>query len=361
MANFDGITKKIPGFVSVVISLAVFLVLCFLKSKIGRERRADGPVSNKNCVIIFIQESCHHCHELKKFCESIDMSKYSIGFYDIADRKNFNLFLKHIRLHKAPISQIGTPAIFSDIGYMVGFDRSNGDDAKFQELLDNSKFSKYVEKTKGKAKAEKLSLKFVSLTVLREIFGFNNFYIFMFLYLILVLCNFNKNLIITCCYFGFSIIIDFLLLTKNIDIFLLDRAAGVLLLSIGYFCLLFAASRILEEVNYPKNFRTRTRGPIPAPILFAVSLLTILANFIKFLNPSNNWQKYELVLDENIANFFLYHSYALFSTFFYSIVNISITSAVLIIFVRHKDSYINNLTIVEGLLLLVIGIFIIFI
>ncbi|MDR2077808.1 MAG: hypothetical protein LBP39_02465 [Rickettsiales bacterium] len=359
--NFRKFAEKTPGFLSIVVSLAVFMALYFFKSRINAKKYVFEPDPEDNCIVIFTQESCHHCQELKKFCENIDMSKYNIGFYDIADKKNFNLFLKHIRLHRAPISQIGTPAIFSNIGYMIGFDRNNGDDVKFQEFLDNSEFNRCVEKRKNDTTPKELSLKFVSSIVIKEIFSFNNFYTFIFLYIILMLAGFSKNLIIIFSYFGLLMIADFMFLSKHIDVLLFDGTISILALAIGYFCLLFATNRLLKA-NYGRNQRVaRIKDPIPLPILFIISLLTILSSSVKFLKLSDNWQKYGIVLNRQNSKIFLYYFYIIFSVFFYSTLNISIVLAVYKVFLRYKNNYINYLTIVEDLLLLTVGIFIILI
>ncbi|MDR2778269.1 MAG: hypothetical protein LBB13_02075 [Rickettsiales bacterium] len=361
MLNFKKIIKKIPSPLSIIISTVVFLVLCLLKKNIGGKGRISESILGSSCVVIFTQEFCPHCHELKKFCENMYISKYNVEFRDIADRGNFNLFLKQIRLHRVPASQVGTPAIFSDRGYMIGFDRNNGDDIKFREFLNSSELDRTIEKTKNKEVAEKLSLKFMLLTVAKEVFSLNNIYVFIFLYIILLLCAFNKSLIIVSCYFGFSTIIDFLLLTGHMNLLPLDGTMTVLRLFIGYLCLLFATDKFIENGHSKAFAADRVEGSIPNSTLFAISLLTMLSSSIKFLKPSGDWQKYELVLNRYSSKFFLYYFCAIFSTFFYSILNISFVFVILVLHKKYKNYYINYLTIVNLLLLLIAGIFIMFV
>jgi hypothetical protein len=357
--KIDSIRRDHPNIASLVLSFAVFLAIFFLKGTFNLKNRNSREAEDVDLVYIFTQESCGHCHELRRFYENLEEGKYRVKFYGLEDRRNLGLLLKHGRRHRISLSEIGTPAIFSKNSYMIGFDRSSGDDLKFLKLLEGSGSSDFTATVDSGNGGEELSLKFLVKLLFKEILSLNNFYTFIFLYVILSHCRFRKTITITIGYFGFLALVDFLFLTKQIDINLLQGALRGLLLVIGFLCLFRVTENLVLHPKARKSAKIPV-GEISSWSFFFASMVTVVSSSLKFLEPTASWQQFEIILGQQITNTFLYHFCTLFSTIAPSAIDILAIFPVIFIVSKYKNYAKENLTIINNMLISLSGIFIIF-
>ncbi|MDR1494592.1 MAG: hypothetical protein LBI29_00970 [Rickettsiales bacterium] len=315
-----------------------------------------------NYVHIFTQTFCPHCQDFKKFLEEIDVSKYKIKFYDMEDRKNLDLLLKYAKLHGLSLKKLGTPAIFSKNGHLVGFERKNGDNQRFLEFLDTLGSDGPGEDVKSDSESDDdpLSSKLTLLTALGNAFSANNLYVFLFLFLILFWCGFRRCLMLVCSYFCFYGVVDFMFLTGHLSIVLVAWPIRILLLLLGYLHIYLAMSRLFADSYDNLGPEKNIKDPIANPIAFGATLLTMLSSSVKFLNPTESWQKYELVLNKGGPNVYFDYAQILLLSVSYSLLNAMVVFLLWKIVKKYKNYFINHLTIINNILLFITGILILF-
>lgn len=360
-------TIKAKKYINFIISILIVSILCVVKNKINKKNEILSEKNNVDeGICIFVQESCIHCHELRDFCSNIDMSKYDVTFYDIGNKKNFDLFLKYAKKHHLSLFDLGTPSIFSDKEYMVGFDRNDHDDEKFMQFLNNNgvkKIKKLGENVLrlpffGTVNIEDMSLLKVFFAVAIDgIFSVNNLYIFAFLLIICLLFETTKTKLFIQIYFLFLAIMRFLLLTKFLNIAIFIYFIKYVSVLIGWYVIYDSISKLsLSDDEKDGTMFDK----LPTSIVFFASILTFIAASIPFIRINKSLGIYmKLIETKDIGNF-MYFIYNLLLSILLPLVDFLICF-LLFSLLKNINNFKNDLTIIKRFLLLALGIFIIFV
>ena len=169
-----------------------------------------------NYVKIFVQDTCIHCRDLESFLTEKDIEKYKIEYLDIA--KNTNLLVKLANKNDIPLNSIGTPIIFTEQGYRIGFIDDENGQKELINFLEQSKNNNIVSK-----KADNNN--FVD-TIKAVFFSIFNLYSILLIIgitsLVVLLNNESKTNIIFCCIMFSIPIISFLFLIDWINVYLMS-------------------------------------------------------------------------------------------------------------------------------------------
>lgn len=357
---------KVKKYINFIISILIVILLCVVKNQINKKNEVLSKKNNiDEGIYVFVQEYCIHCHELRDFCNSIDMSKYDVKFYDISNKKNFDFFLKQAKKHHLSLFDLGTPSVFSENEYMIGFNRDENDDEKFVQFLKKNGIKKIKKLNENSLKipffgiveTENISiLKITFIIAFDEIFSINNLFISAFLLIICLLFETTKTKLFIQIFFLFLAVIRFLLLIKFLNIAIFINLIKYISILIGWyviydFILKFNNSKDEKEITIFEN--------LPTQIVFFASILTFVAASIPFVRVNKSFGIYmRLIETKNIGNF-LYFIYNLLLSSVLPLIDFLL--CFLLFFLSNTKSLKNNLTIIKRFLLLALGIFIIFV
>ncbi|MDR2777368.1 MAG: hypothetical protein LBB24_01190, partial [Rickettsiales bacterium] len=157
-------------------------------------------------------------------------------------------------------------------------------------------------------------------------------------------------------YFCFYGIVDFLFLTKHISVELFRKPLRIMLLLAGCAQIYQLVRRLLEQPSMDSG--EDLKGPLSSPLIFYVTLLTVLSSSIKFLNPTGSLREYMRVFDESSLGGHAEFIYALLLSVSHSLLNAFLSFLILCLVKKYKNYFINNLTIINNMLLSITGILI---
>ncbi len=362
--------EKITKYINIITSLIFVALLCIIKNKVILK---NGYNLDKNStddeVCVFIQESCIHCHDLKKYCETIDISKYNVKFYDIRDKKNLDLLLKYANKHHLSFMELGTPAIFSKREYMIGFDLEDKDEEKFIEFLDKTREEKKMANKQkdmvnipllGNFDKTKLSLnKLLFLSLWSYFFSLNNLYSLLFIAVIFLIINIKNKKLVILSYFLFLAFTKFLFLTSFINIFLFIKFIKILLIVLGYYTIYKAIDGITNPNSNGYKYSENEEKLSTKRVLF-ITLLTFLAASVEFIKPTKVMNIYTNTINQPTVSSAGYILHSAVYTFFVTVLSFLVFCLCYFLF-KKFELFKNNLAIIGNLSLLLMGIFIIFI
>ena len=362
--------NNITNYINIIVSLIFVVLLCLIKNKIVIKNSYNlNGNSTDDEVCVFIQESCIHCHDLKRYCETIDISKYNVKFYDIKDKKNLDLLLKYANKHHLSFMELGTPAIFSKGEYMIGFDLEDKDEEKFIEFLDkNREEKKRDNKQKNKIsvpllgnfdKTELSNRKLLLLNIWSYFFSLNNMYVLVFITLIFLIISIKDKKIVILSYFTFLGFTKFLFLISFINISLFIKIIRIVFIILGYYVIY----KVVSNISYPRNSNydyNKVEEKLSTKKVLFITLLTFLAASIEFIKPTKILDIYTSTLNQSkIRNInYIFNNF----TYVFSTTVLSFLIFYIYCFLLKKTKlFKNSLTIINDLLMLLTGIFIIFI
>ncbi|MDR1425818.1 MAG: hypothetical protein LBI70_02390 [Rickettsiales bacterium] len=361
--NITG-SKYSRRFISMVISLLISSTVFSLGRKINKNVNSREKNFADSSVHVFTQKLCPHCRDFRKFLEENNLySDYDIKLYDLEERRNLDLLLRYAKRYNLSVGNLVTPIIFFKGNYFIAFERENGDDKKFLEFLKTTALILEREDGASAREVAPLSPRLFLSALSRSNFGFKNIYTFLFLFLIIFCCNFAKRTLLVCSYFCFYGLTDFLFLTGFLSIELLGKSVRILLLFVGYlqiYKFLKGLSENDEIASVGLNSgKYDLSGPVPNTTILYITLLTVLASSIKFLNPASNLGFFISALGGAGAR--KEFSYALLFSVFHSFSNALAVVIFWKIICRYKNCLINYLTIINNILLSITGILILFV
>ena len=355
-------------YLSMVIALVFIVLIYTIKTKITKNNSLNENLTDDE-VCIFIQESCIHCHDLKRYCEKIDTSKYNLKFYDIKDRKNLDLLLKYANKHHISFMELGTPAIFTKSECMIGFDLDDKDEEKFIELLDkNIEEKKKINKQKDMvkipllgsfSKTETNTIKTLFLCIWSYFFSIHNIYSLIFITLVFLMFNIKNKRTVVISYFSFLMIIKFFIITNFINVSVFIRLIRISIFILSYYVIYSAINKI-TSVNKNDFENNKFIEKLPTYLVFFITFLTFVSAITEFIQPINILNIYEYKINEQSIskfNYFLSNFAYVFST-----TTLSLLLFCICYFLLKKVKFLkNNLTIINEVLKLLIGIIITFI
>jgi glutaredoxin len=341
-------------------------------------------------VQIFTQQSCVHCHKLIKFIENNDLSDYNIKFFELENSRNRDLFAKNIVLYKVDAKMgIGTPAIFYNGSYTFGFDDSPDGIGRFMNFLKNGKSgddaNDNLQKTikipfYGEVELVNLSLPMLTIAIgLAD--GFNPCAMWVLVYLlsITVALKDKKKIWLLLGSFLFSSgVLYFLFLTAWLNVFLFIGYLRILNLIIGGFALYFGVTTVYEFIKnrgetvcklQNNETRKKSMGKIQWLVNAELSWATVLGvvflafvvNSIEFACSAVLPATYTYMLTKvNLSNL-QYYLYILLYTIMYMLDDMIVFSCAAFTLNNYSGvRYEKYSTIIGGVLILLIGVFIVF-
>ena len=344
-------------YLSMVIALIFIVLIYTIKTKITKNNGLNENLTDDE-VCIFIQESCIHCHDLKRYCEKIDTSKYNLKFYDIKDRKNLDLLLKYANKHHISFMELGTPAIFTKSECMIGFDLDDKDEEKFIELLDKSiEEKKKINKQKDMvkipllgsfSKTETNTIKTLFLCIWSYFFSIHNIYSLIFITLVFLMFNIKNKRTVVISYFSFLMIIKFFIITNFINVSVFIRLIRISIFILSYYVIYSAINKI-TSVNKNDFENNKFIEKLPTYLVFFITFLTFVSAITEFIQPINILNIYEYKINEQSIskfNYFLSNFAYVFST-----TTLSLLLFCICYFLLKKVKFLkNNLTIINEVL-----------
>lgn len=261
---------------NILLVLLLSLVFIFSNHNVSKieEKKEESYVK------IFVQDTCIHCKELELFLTKNDIKRYNIEYINIAS--STNLLIKLANKNNIPITSIGTPIIFTNYGYRIGFindDNNKNDLINFLEQSLNSFKTEKKEKSNNFVNTIKAVFSSIfSLYSILLILGITS--------LVILISDEKKTNIIFCCILFSLPIISFLFLISWLDVytmFICTRSINLLLsLILVYYVIKNFYSLIKENKNIFNNDKNLNKH-----VSTFIVLLSFLFNTINITRNSN--------------------------------------------------------------------------
>ena len=286
------------------ICLIFILLLIFIYSKKTTTFKDNYfKLNNINQVKIFVQDGCYHCNELEKFLKTIDISKYDVIMYNLTKDINYqNLLIKYINKHNIPLNSVGTPIIFYNNGYTIGFQNTTNGQTEIIDILESSK--EVVQDNSTKSENNNVFKSFVKICLLQA-FGFYNSTILLLLISLMILIN-NKNRtrLLFICFFTSFCVVNFLFLTSWLNAITVARWTRLFNLILGLFVLFYSVKQLYFVIgNKNINIFESSREKLSNFLLLSticLSFITNITNFAKsealFKNYTNYFNEMNIIL-----------------------------------------------------------------
>jgi len=364
----------------------------------------DGVYSSNNIaentqiehgVHIFIHPQCPHCHDEKRFIDSV-ISKYpkiNIKYYDITQNGNFDKMIQFASKFNIKMTELGTPALFTNDNVLIGFERPETTGAQLETMFNNmsQKISVPVEEQRQKERYldlpvfGKVDLVETSLPVLSIIIGladgFNPCAMWVLVYLISVIAGMNdrrKIWLLVGAFVFSSGVLYFLFMTAWLNAFLFIGYTKILSAIVGIIALYIGAISVYTFIKNHgemqcslENNETRTKTmerirSLASRELSFISLIGIVSlafvvNSIEFVCSFALPSVYTCVLSQAHISSLLHYTYILMYTFFYMLDDLIVFG--LAAFAVNKyvgTKYAKYSTIIGGGVMLILGIYLIF-
>lgn len=362
--------EKVTKCINVIVSVIFVTLLCIIKNRVALKNSHNlDKNSTDDEVCVFIQESCIHCHDLKRYCETIDISKYNIKFYDIKDKKNLDLLLKYANKYHLSFMELGTPAIFFNGEYMIGFNLEDKDEEKFIKFLKKTQEERKTDNNQknminvpllGHFNKIKLSLnKLLLLSLWGYFFSLNNLYSLIFIGIIFFIINIKNKKLVVFSYFLFLAFAKFLFLIGFINIFLFVKFIKILLIILSYY-IIYRSINGITNIENNSYINIKTEEKLSTKRVIFITLLTFLAASVEFVKPTKILNVYIDIINQSELNSTGYILYNLMYSFFVAILSFSIFYLCYFFYKKFKLFKVDFI-IIDKLFLLLMGILIIFI
>lgn len=348
------------------ILLIFMLLLIFTFSKkttIFKDNYFNSDDSkNINQVKIFVQDGCYHCSELEKFLKTIDVSKYDVITYNLTKDIDYqNLLLKLINKHNIPLNSIGTPIIFYNNGYTMGFQNTESGQTEIVKILESS--TEVIRDNSVRVEDGNIFKSFIEIFLL-QIFDLYTGVITLLLISLMVLINDkSRATLLFICFFISFFIANLLFLTEWINAITVARWTRLFNLILGLFVLFYSVKQ-LYFLMMSKNINVfeSSRKKLSNFLLLSTICLSFIVNITNFAKSE--------VLFKNYTDYFN-ESNIILKMIIFSFTSITLTIIpVIIVFLCYKylENYLfrnNNYSVVKknifSSILFIIGIYLTFI
>jgi glutaredoxin len=376
-----------------VVAVVIFFIILFQTLFTPNAFNIDNDLSDdfKNDIVqIFTQQTCSHCHKLLKFIEENDLSKYNIKIFDLKSSRNRDLLSQNIILHKIDVKNgFGTPVIFYGNSYMVGFEDDEVGIKRFMDFLENKNAEALandnLQKTIKIPFLKEINLADLSLPMLTIIIGladgFNPCAMWVLVYLLSItvaLKDKKKIWLLLGSFLISSGILYFLFLTAWLNVFLFVGYLRILNLIIGGFALYFGITTVheyiknrgevvckLQDNETRKKSMSKIQRLVQADIslatIFGIIFLAFVVNSVEFACSAVLPATYTYMLAKIDLSNLQYYLYIFLYTIMYMLDDMIVFSCAAFTLNNYTGvKYEKYSTIIGGVLILVIGIFIVF-
>lgn len=361
-----------------------------MPSSNNKQVEIDKNIPTDNNLHIFVQPGCGHCTKAKKFLSTVrnNYSNIDFIFHDITQRNEQGLFLEYAARLNLDLRRLGTPIIVLKNKHITGY---LSDEETGQEILNLLNDSNHKTKTKDKKTINlpifgEINLFNTSLPLLTIMMGladgFNPCAMWVLIYLISIVSQIKDRRKIWFLVGAFVLssgILYFLFMTAWLNTFLYVGYIRSMAITIGLFAIYFGTMCIHEYIKNKgmvqcKLSKNKTRkkamnkieklamAKLSFATIMGIVFLAFVVNSVEFLCSAALPATYTYVLTTLELSTFMYYFYILFYTLFFMLDDLIIfgLAAFAINKYANGNKYEKYSTIVGGILMVLIGVFIIF-
>ena len=383
---FEKIKNEPFKYLSLFIVLLLFIIIS-AKEGLFHQVKIDKNLENinKDDLLVFVQDGCPHCAHAEDFLNNISIESVNIVYHNLKNKNSLALLFQNITRLNIPKDQLGTPIFIFNDKYIIGF----GEEEKAQilDLISNEDF-----KIKEKHNEEidlgilgKYNVLNTSIPVLAILMGladgFNPCAMWVLVYLISICATLKdrKKIIFLVGSFVLSSgILYYLFMTAWLNVFLYIGYIRILALAIGLFALYFGSLSVYEYIKsggfiqcklQNNETRKKSMNKIQALVLadlswfsiFGIVSLAFVVNSIEFVCSAALPATFSFVLTQSHLSTFMYYFYILIYTIFFMLDDMIVFG--LAVFAINKytgTKYEKYSTLIGGIVMIIIGIFIVF-
>ena len=367
----------------------VFLLFIIISAKEGlfHQVKIDKNLENinKDNLLVFVQDGCPHCAHAEDFLNNANIESVNVVYHNLKNKNSLALLFQNITRLNIPKDQLGTPIFIFNDKYIIGF----GEEKKAQilDLIFNENF-----KIKEKHNEEidlgifgKYNVLNTSIPVLAILMGladgFNPCAMWVLVYLISICATLKdrKKIIFLVGSFVLSSgILYYLFMTAWLNVFLYIGYIRILALAIGLFALYFGTLSVYEYIKsggfiqcklQNNETRKKSMNKIQALVLadlswfsiFGIVGLAFVVNSIEFVCSAALPATFSFVLTQSNLSTFMHYFYILIYTIFFMLDDMIVFG--LAVFAINKytgTKYEKYSTLIGGIVMIIIGIFIVF-
>ena len=367
----------------------VFLLFIIISAKEGlfHQVKIDKNLENinKDNLLVFVQDGCPHCAHAEDFLNNANIESVNVVYHNLKNKNSLALLFQNITRLNIPKDQLGTPIFIFNDKYIIGF----GEEKKAQilDLIFNENF-----KIKEKHNEEidlgifgKYNVLNTSIPVLAILMGladgFNPCAMWVLVYLISICATLKdrKKIIFLVGSFVLSSgILYYLFMTAWLNVFLYIGYIRILALAIGLFALYFGTLSVYEYIKsggfiqcklQNNETRKKSMNKIQALVLadlswfsiFGIVGLAFVVNSIEFVCSAALPATFSFVLTQSHLSTFMHYFYILIYTIFFMLDDMIVFG--LAVFAINKytgTKYEKYSTLIGGIVMIIIGIFIVF-
>ena len=370
---------------TLVVAILLFFTILFNEGLLNNAK-IDDKVSdvNQNELLVFVQDGCIHCRHAEDFLENNTFDGIKVVYHNLKDQKSMGTLFQYIAKLHISEKGLGTPIFIFNDNYIVGF--SEKEKENLIRLLNDKKLEKSEPTTEvdlrffGKYNLINTSLPLLA-TVMGLADGFNPCAMWVLVYLISICATINDKRKIWFLVGSFVLssgILYFLFMTAWLNVFLYIGYIRILGLAIGIFAIYFGTLSIYEYIKSGgfiqcklQNNETRKQSmskiqklvlaELSLASVFGIVCLAFVVNSIEFACSAALPATFTFVLTQAGLSTILYYSYILLYTIFFMLDDMIIFG--LAVFAINKytgTKYEKYSTLIGGIVMLLIGIFITF-
>ena len=383
---FEKIKNEPFKYLSLFIAFLLFIIIS-AKEGLFHQVKIDKNLENinKDNLLVFVQDGCPHCAHAEDFLNNANIKSVNVVYHNLKNKNSLALLFQNITRLNIPKDQLGTPIFIFNDKYIIGF----GEEKKAQilDLIFNENF-----KIKEKHNEEidlgifgKYNVLNTSIPVLAILMGladgFNPCAMWVLVYLISICATLKdrKKIIFLVGSFVLSSgILYYLFMTAWLNVFLYIGYIRILALAIGLFALYFGTLSVYEYIKSSgfiqcklQNNETRKKSmnKIQALVLadlswfsiFGIVGLAFVVNSIEFVCSAALPATFSFVLTQSHLSTFMHYFYILIYTIFFMLDDMIVFG--LAVFAINKytgTKYEKYSTLIGGIVMIIIGIFIVF-
>lgn len=383
---FEKIKNEPFKYLSLFIAFLLFIIIS-AKEGLFHQVKIDKNLENinKDNLLVFVQDGCPHCAHAEDFLNNANIESVNVVYHNLKNKNSLALLFQNITRLNIPKDQLGTPIFIFNDKYIIGF----GEEKKAQilDLIFNENF-----KIKEKHNEEidlgifgKYNVLNTSIPVLAILMGladgFNPCAMWVLVYLISICATLKdrKKIIFLVGSFVLSSgILYYLFMTAWLNVFLYIGYIRILALAIGLFALYFGTLSVYEYIKsggfiqcklQNNETRKKSMNKIQALVLadlswfsiFGIVGLAFVVNSIEFVCSAALPATFSFVLTQSNLSTFMHYFYILIYTIFFMLDDMIVFG--LAVFAINKytgTKYEKYSTLIGGIVMIIIGIFIVF-
>ena len=383
---FEKIKNEPFKYLSLFIAFLLFIIIS-AKEGLFHQVKIDKNLENinKDNLLVFVQDGCPHCAHAEDFLNNANIESVNVVYHNLKNKNSLALLFQNITRLNIPKDQLGTPIFIFNDKYIIGF----GEEKKAQilDLIFNENF-----KIKEKHNEEidlgifgKYNVLNTSIPVLAILMGladgFNPCAMWVLVYLISICATLKdrKKIIFLVGSFVLSSgILYYLFMTAWLNVFLYIGYIRILALAIGLFALYFGTLSVYEYIKsggfiqcklQNNETRKKSMNKIQALVLadlswfsiFGIVGLAFVVNSIEFVCSAALPATFSFVLTQSHLSTFMHYFYILIYTIFFMLDDMIVFG--LAVFAINKytgTKYEKYSTLIGGIVMIIIGIFIVF-